>query len=108
MSASPRSMPWTAHSLCEPDVRLSKGEVSHSETSSIVLRTPPSCGLGAGCLAVSPPSGGASPFSVRVCRVEAWLVWLTANSPKDAITIRHVTIEPSPINLAIAEYTQLD
>src|SRR2546421_12866867 len=100
-------MPRIAHSLCDPDVRPSNGEVSHSEASSIALRTPPSCGLATVCEAEPPASAATSPFSVRVWCVEAWLVWLIANREKETITIAHVPIEPSPTNLTIPQYPQV-
>ena len=100
-------MPWIAHSLCDPDVTPSNGEVSHSEASSIPLRT--------GLLCEEPAFAGsigvasAVPLASELCCfVEAVLVWLIANSPKATITIAHAAIDPSPTNLITAAYTEED
>jgi hypothetical protein len=97
-------MAWIAHSLCEPDVTPENGEVSHSEASSIALRT--------GLLCEEPAFAGWTgvPRAVPLasdccCFVDAVPVSLMANSAKATITIVQATIEPSPTNLTIAAYT---
>ena len=87
---------WIVHSP-ELLVTLEKGDVSALEASSMAARTGPLCAeLAPAPVAVPdppPPGAFASPLRTRCWCAEAELVWLAANSPKEAMTIKQMMIE---------------